>query len=45
MIKREWECLNPNCDVIRVSFKRGYGWEEAKVVRRSIVIEGGNVNG
>lgn len=40
-----WECPNPDCDVIRVSTKKGYGWEETRVVRRSIVIQGGNVNG
>jgi len=38
-----WECLNPDCDVIRVSTRRGHGWEETRVVRRSIVIQGGKV--
>ena len=38
-----WECPDPDCDVIRVSTKRGYGWEETRVVRRSIVIEGGKI--
>lgn len=42
-IKKGWECLNPDCDVIRVSIKRGYGWKEMKVMRRAIVIRGGKV--
>jgi hypothetical protein len=41
--KKGWECLNPDCDVIRVSIKRGYGWKEMKVMRRAIVIRGGKV--
>jgi hypothetical protein len=36
-IKKGWECLNPDCDVIRVTFKRHY------VVRRVVVIQGGKV--
>lgn len=39
------ECLNPDCDVIRVSTRRGQGWEETRIERRAIVVEGGNVNG
>ena len=43
MAGRGWECLNPDCDVIRVSTRRGYDWEEKKVVRKAIVIKGGKV--
>jgi hypothetical protein len=43
--KRGLECLNPSCDVILVSTKRGHGWEETRVVKRAAVIEGGTVNG
>lgn len=44
MTKKGWECLNPECDVIQVSTRRGHGWKETKVTRRTIVIQGGNVN-
>lgn len=43
--KKGWECLNPDCDVIRVTTKRGLSWEVTKVVRRATVIEGGKTNG
>jgi len=33
-IKKGWECLNPDCDVIRVSTKRHH------VARRAVVIQG-----
>ena len=30
-----WECLNPDCDVIRVVAESGYSERIAKVVRRT----------
>lgn len=44
MTRKGLECLNLDCDVIRVSIKRGHGWTETKVVRRAIVIQGEKVN-
>lgn len=44
-VKMGWECLNPDCDVIRVSTKMGRGWGKMRVMRKADVIEGGNVNG